>query len=236
MLLGCAVIQLIEKPNAFAARFAKEFAPVRAGNHQTRLVINPRDLRRCAEQKLELQTPSRSLDRQQLRLKGAEPIGVKIDVARFVLKNQVAHFLKSRIARAKAQESIVCGAHQFRGDEQLNFKFESERVPDESKQGVRPVPPDGSSAETNHEPFEQTRVLVFFRNEKFERAMISGIVRKLSPHLANEECSLAGFAQLKVRERMRQSASHSGIERTRHVPFRFEMIQPILFVITEPLL
>src|SRR5438105_1695844 len=97
-------------------------------------MIDPRDIRRRGEEHLKLRVPDRALQRQQTRLKCAEPIGVKIDMLGFVLQDQRASFVEHRIARARLQESIVRSPDYFSYNEQLNFEFESKPMPHQSEE------------------------------------------------------------------------------------------------------
>ena len=70
--------------NAFASRFAKKFAPIRTDSVKTAPMIDPRDLRRDGKQDLELCAPRRAFERKQPPLCVAQPVGMKINVPRFV--------------------------------------------------------------------------------------------------------------------------------------------------------
>ncbi len=62
-------------------------------------MVDPGDVGRRRKEQLELPVPNRAFHGQQPRLKVAEPIGVKINMLRFVTQKERARFLQDRVAR-----------------------------------------------------------------------------------------------------------------------------------------
>ena len=89
--------------NAFAARFAKKFRAIRTSCDKTASMIDPRDLRSDGKQYLELRAPRRAFEREQPPLQIAQPIGMEIDVPRFVAQDAIANLFEDGIARARVQ-------------------------------------------------------------------------------------------------------------------------------------
>jgi hypothetical protein len=175
-ILRNAVIELLQKSDAFTACFAKKFAAVCADGTEAMPMINPCDLRGCFEQNLKLQIPSCALNRKQSRLKIAQPVGVKINMLRFVFQNECANFLEHAIVRLPVKQTIVGRSDQLGDDEDLNFKFETERAPGQPEDRLSPVMSNGHSAEPMHQSFEQARVFLFFSDEKPKGLVIGGVV------------------------------------------------------------
>src|SRR5438132_489818 len=97
-------------------------------------MVHPRHVRSRGKQDLKLCTPAGTFQGQESRLKMAEPIGMKINVLCFVFQDERARFFQHWIARPCLQQTVIGGAEQFCDDEKLNFKFESERVPDQAEE------------------------------------------------------------------------------------------------------
>src|SRR5437588_1785183 len=115
-------------------------------------MINPCHLSGRSEERLELRIPNRALQWQKARLKIAKPIGMKIHVARFILQNKSAGIVQNWIARSRLKQTVISRPNQLRDDEQLNFKFESKRVPHEPKESMRPMFPNRFAVESRNEP------------------------------------------------------------------------------------
>lgn len=168
-------------------------------------------------------------------MKIAQPIGVKIDVLRFIFQDERANFFEHAIAGLPVEQTIVSRPHELGDDEDLNFKLEAERTPGQSENGMCPVMPDGSAAEPRHQTFQQPRVLLFFSNEKLERLVIGGVIWDLRFGLGKKESTLATFAKLKMGQRMSKQALHPCIEWRRQVPLRFRPIELVVLIIMQPL-
>ena len=128
-------------------------------------MIDPGNVCSGGEQDLKLESPARAFNRKEARLEFAEPIGVKVDVLRFILKDERARFFQNGISRPCMKQPVICGADQLSDDEKLNFKFESEGAPDEPKQKMRPVLPNDSAPEAMDQSLEQARVFALFGDE-----------------------------------------------------------------------
>ena len=127
------MFQLRKKINALTSRFSKKCTPIYAYAFQTIAVIEPGDSSCQRKQNLEPSSPRFSLQRQKAELRCPEPVRVKIDMPGFVPQNLVTNLLKNRIMRARTKEPIICGPDQFRYDQHLQFKIQTERPTDESK-------------------------------------------------------------------------------------------------------
>src|SRR5438132_607198 len=102
-------------------------------------MIHPSHLRRDGKQDLELRAPNKAFQWQEIRLKVTEPVGVKLNVLRFVFQDKRANFLQNPIARPRLKQTVIGRADKFRDNENLNFKSESQRVADQPEDGVRPM-------------------------------------------------------------------------------------------------
>ena len=162
---GSGIVELPQESNAFPARFTKKFDPIRSARREADPMIDPGHVGCGAKERLELRIPKRALERQKPGLKIAEPIGVKIDVASFILQNERAGFLQHRITRPPMEQPIIGSSDQLCDDEKLNLELESERVTDQPKQAVRPMVANGLAAETMDQSLQQARVFSFFRDE-----------------------------------------------------------------------
>ena len=109
-------------------------------------------------------------------MKIAQPIGVKIDVLRFIFQNELANFFQHVIASLPVKQTIVSRSNKLGDDEHLNFKFKTERTPGQPENRMRPVMSDGCAAEPAHQTFEQPRVFLFFSDEKLERFVVGGVI------------------------------------------------------------
>ena len=162
-------------------------------------MIHPGHLCGHAKQDLKLCAPSRALEREQSPLEIAQPIGVEIDVPRFVAQDAITSLFEHGIVRTPVQQTIVGCPNQLRDHEHLQLKVQTESTAREPKKRMRPMSLDGAAAKVMHQLFEQTGVRLFFGDEEFERFMVRGIVRRLLPGLREEKISLATFAELKMR-------------------------------------
>ncbi len=199
-------------------------------------MIKPGHLRCASEQGLELSAPDCAFQRQQSRKEISEPLGVKLDVTHFIGEQKRAGFVQDRVARARPQQTVIGRPHQFRDDEELNLELESDPLPDQPEESMRPMTANGSAAKTAHQTFEQSRMLVFFCDEKLQRIMIGGVVRRLRPSAGQKEFTLAGFAQLEMRQGPCQDELNFRIERAGRIPFRFGPVSLVTLIISEPLL
>jgi hypothetical protein len=117
-------------------------------------MVHPSHLRRDGKQDLELRAPNKAFQWQEIRLKATQPVGVKTNVLRFVFQDKRANFLQNPIARPRLKQTAIGRADKFRDNENLNLKFESQRVADKPEYGVRPMPANRLAAETIHEAFQ----------------------------------------------------------------------------------
>jgi hypothetical protein len=163
-------------------------------------MVHPSHLHGGGEQDLELRAPNKAFQWQEIGLKVTEPIGVKINVLRFVFQDKRANFFQNPIAHPRLQQTVIGRADKFRDNENLNFKFESQRAPDKPEDGVRPMPINGLAAEARHEAFQQSRVLFFFIDEQLQRPVIGNIIGRLSASVREEKFTFTRFPELKMRQ------------------------------------
>ena len=216
------------------ARFAEKLVSLRPDGTEAGAMIHPGRLRCHAKQNLELRAPNRALEGEQPPLKIAQPIGVEIDVPRFIPQDAIAGLFEHRIARPLVQQTIISGPNQLRDHEHLELKVQTESAAGQPEKRMRPMSLDCSAAKVMDQLLEQTGMRLFFGDKKFERLMVGGIVRRLLPGLGEEKISFATFTQLEMRERMRESTFGFRIKRRRHVPFRIGPVFWIVLIVTEP--
>ena len=198
------MFQLHKKLNALAARFSKKRTPIYAYAFQTTAVVEPRDSSCQSKQNLKPSSPRFPLQRQKAELRCPQPIRVKRDMPRFVTQDLVANLLENPIMRARTKEPVICRPDQFRNDQHLQLKIQTERPTNESKKGMRPVPSNSLPTESINKMAEQSGMFLLFRNEEFQCFVISCIVRDLSSRPREQKIAFTAFAQLKVRQRARQ--------------------------------
>jgi hypothetical protein len=178
-----AAIELFEEMNAFGACFAEKLGALYPDCTKTRAMIHPGHLRRHAKQDLKLGAPKLSFEGKQPPLKIAQPIGVEIDVPGLVAQNAIASLLKDGIARTPVQQTIVSCPNQLCDHQHLQLEVQTQSTAREPKKGMGPMSLNRAAAKVMDQLLEQTGVRLFFGNKKFERLMVSGIVRRLLPGL-----------------------------------------------------
>jgi len=198
------VFQLHKKMNALAARFSKKCSPIYTYTFQATAVVEPCDSSCQSKQNLKPSSPRFPLQRQKAELRCPQPICVKIDMPRFVTQNPVTNLLENRIVRARTKEPVICRPDQFRNDQHLQLKIQTEGPTNESKNGVRPMPSNFLPTESINKMPEQSGMFLLFRNEEFQRFVIGGIVWDLSRRAREQKIALTTFTQLKVRQRARK--------------------------------
>ena len=72
---------------------------------------------------------------------------MKLDVPHLIREQESAGLLQDRIGSAGSQQSVIGCADEFGDDKKLNFKFESQRVPDQPEESVRPMALNDVTAE-----------------------------------------------------------------------------------------
>jgi hypothetical protein len=174
--------------NALATRFSKKCSPIYAYAFQATAVVEPCDSGCQSKQNLKPSSPRFPLQRQKAELRCPQPICVKIDMPRFVTQNPVTNLLENRIMRARTKEPVICRPDQFRNDQHLQLKIQTEGPTNES---INKMP-------------EQSGMFLLFRNEEFQRFVIGCIVWDLSRRAREQKIALTTFTQLKVRQRARK--------------------------------
>lgn len=198
------MFQLDKKMNALAARFSKKCSPIYAYAFQATAVVEPRDSSCQRKQNLKPSSPRFPLQRQKAELRCPQPICMKIDVPRFVTQNPVTNLLENGIMRARTKEAVIYRPDQFRNDQHLQLKIQTERPTNESKNGVRPMPANFLPTESINKMPEQSGMFLLFRDEEFQRFVIGCIVWDLSRCAREQKIALTTFTQLKVRQRARK--------------------------------
>ena len=189
-----------EKMSALAARFSKKCTAIYAYAFQTITMVEPRDSSCQSKQNFKPSSPRLPLQRQKAELRCAQPVRVKIDMPGFVTQNLVTNLLKNRIMRARTEEPVICRPDQFRYDQHLQFKIQTQRPTNESEKGVRPMPLNFLPTESMNKMRQQSGVFLLFRNEEFQRFVIGCVVWGLSCRAREQKIALTTFTQLKVRQ------------------------------------
>src|SRR5262249_14063332 len=124
----------------------------------------------------------------------------------FVTQDLVTNLLEHGIMRARTKQPVICRPDQFRNDQNLQLKIQTERPPNASKKGVRPMPSNFLPTESINKVPEQSGMFLLLRNEEFQRFVIGCIVWDLSRRAREQKIAFTAFTQLKVRQRARKSA------------------------------
>ena len=125
---------------------------------------------------------------------------VKSDVLGFVRQDAGADLIENRNAGPPLQDAVISHPDQFRDEQDLNFKIQSERTPRAPKEEMSPMALDDRTAKPPDQALEQSRVFAFFGDEEFEGAPVSGVRLDLLRGFAEEMLAAATFAELEMRK------------------------------------